>query len=133
MRMVSAQLTPLAGESGKLIGAMLLVADVTAQRHLDQMKTDFVSFVAHKLRSPLGAILGYASLLQQYSNADVETRDEMAGSIVRQCHRLNRLIGDLLDISRLESGRTIDLCRENVELRGMTEKVLDAQRALYFP
>jgi signal transduction histidine kinase/CHASE2 domain-containing sensor protein len=128
-RVVSAQLTPLSTENGKLIGAMLLVADVTAQRQLDQMKTDFVSFVAHELRSPLGTILGYASLLQQYSDADPAMRDEMAGSIVRQCHRLNRLIGDLLDISRLEAGSPLDLRRERVELHSLAEKVLHAQRA----
>jgi signal transduction histidine kinase/CHASE2 domain-containing sensor protein len=129
-RVLAAQLTPLYADGGKPIGAMLLVADVTAQRELDQMKTDFVSFVAHELRSPLSAILGYASLLDQYSDhTDAATRREMTEAITRQCHRLNRLIGDLLDISRLDAGRPLDLRREKVELRSVIGKVLDAQRA----
>jgi signal transduction histidine kinase/CHASE2 domain-containing sensor protein len=129
-RVFSAQLTPLYADSDAPIGAMLLIADVTAQRELDRMKTEFVSFVAHELRSPLGAILGYASLLQQYGDKGTpEMREEMTESIVRQCHRLNRLISDLLDISRLDAGRPLDLRSNKVELRGIVDKVLDAQRA----
>jgi signal transduction histidine kinase len=129
-RILSAQLTPLFADGERLIGAMLLVSDITAQRELDQMKTDFVSFVAHELRSPLSAILGYATLMEQYGDqTDLQTRNEMAAAITRQCHRLNRLIGDLLDISRIEAGHVLELRRERVELCGLTEKVLDAQRA----
>lgn len=129
-RVLSSQLTPLYADGERLLGAMLLVSDITAQREVDQMKTDFVSFVAHELRSPLGAILGYASLLEQYGEqTDLQTRGEMASAISRQCHRLNRLISDLLDISRLDAGHALELRRERVELRGLVEKVLDAQRA----
>lgn len=129
-RVLAARLTALYADSHEPIGTLLLVADISAQRELDQMKTDFVSFVAHELRSPLTTILGYASLLEDYADeADPSARRDMTDAITRQCQRLNRLIGDLLDISRLDAGRPLELHRESIRLYEVIRKILDAQRA----
>jgi signal transduction histidine kinase/CHASE2 domain-containing sensor protein len=122
-----AQLTPLRGE-GEFLGLMLSVADVTAQRDVDLMKSEFVSFVAHELRSPLTSILGYASLLQTSGDRiDKENRNNMTAAITRQGTRLNRLIGELLDISRIESGKALDLQIASLDLAALCREVVEEQ------
>lgn len=136
-RVLAVQLSSLAengAETDDRTGSMLIVSDVTSQRELDRMKTDFVGFVAHELRSPLGIIMGYASLLQQ---SDVPAKDDPAGAlqnevlsaIDRQCRRLNRLVNDLLDIARLDAGHTLDILAADIDLVALCERVLEMQRA----
>jgi signal transduction histidine kinase len=109
---------------------MLVVADITAQRELDSMKSDFVSYVAHELRTPLTTILGYASLLDEDTgDYTVAMRGEMANAIMRHCRRLNRMIGELLDVSRIEAGRPIPLRLEAVDAAALCTGVLDGTRA----
>ncbi len=126
---LSAQFTPLVSDENQFIGAMLVVADVSAQRELERMKTDFVGFVAHELRTPLTTILGYASLLNQaagHFSAD-ETRD-MTAVIERHCRRMNSMISDLLDISRLESGAPLSVQRSWFDLDYLCERLLTEQK-----
>ena len=130
LRMIlAAQLTPLHGADGAFLGVMLAVTDVTAQRDLDSMKSDFVSFVAHELRSPLTSILGYSSLLQTAGDKlDKEQRETMTDAIMRQGTRLNRLISELLDISRIEAGRALDLRFSALDLAALCRQTLEEQR-----
>lgn len=134
-RVLAAQFTPLQGDAGRSLGAMLVVADVTVQRELDAMKSDFVSYVAHELRTPLTTILGYASLLQSdRGQIKPGQRATMTEEIVRQCSRLNRMISELLDVSRLDAGRGIVLRRETMDVAELCERVLNGARAaLYDP
>ena len=126
---LAAQLTPLTGADGAFLGVMLAVADVTAQRNLDTMKSDFVSFVAHELRSPLTSIIGYASLLQTAGDKlGKEQQSTMTDAIMRQGTRLNRLISELLDISRIEAGRALDLRFTAFDLSALCRQALDEQR-----
>jgi signal transduction histidine kinase len=129
-RVLSVNVTRLLG-SDRLLGKMLVVADVTAQRELDNMKSDFVSYVAHELRTPLTTILGYASLLDEDTgDYTVSMRGEMASAIMRHCRRLNRMISELLDVSRLEAGRQLSLHLEAVDVVTLCERVLDGTRAM---
>ena len=129
-RVLAAQFTPLQGDAGRSLGAMLVVADVTVQRELDSMKSDFVSYVAHELRTPLTTILGYASLLQDdRGQIKPGQRSSMTEEIVRQCSRLNRMISELLDVSRLDAGRGIVLRRETMDVAELCERVLEGARA----
>lgn len=137
-RTLAVQLTPLAEggeENVRRTGAMLIVSDVTYQRELDRMKTDFVGFVAHELRSPLGIIMGYASLLQQNlaqsgSDPAAALQNEVLTAIDRQCRRLNRLVNDLLDIARLDAGHALDIRVADIELVALCERVIETQRAI---
>ena len=126
---LSAQFVLLRGENQRVLGAMLLVADVTLQRELDSMKTEFVSYVAHELRTPLTTILGYASLLQGAGESmDGEQRSEMNGVIVAHCQRLNNMISELLDVSRLDAGHTLVLRRQTADLAALGERMLNEHR-----
>ena len=126
----SAQFVPLLGEHARVLGGLLVVADVTAQRELDAMKSDFVGFVAHELRTPLTTILGYSSLLQGAGDKIPDAqRVDMMGAIIHHCKRLNRMISELLDVSKLEAGHSLFLRLELVDFAAMAQRACDEQRA----
>ncbi|MBW3637908.1 MAG: CHASE2 domain-containing protein, partial [Armatimonadetes bacterium] len=131
---LAAQFTPLISEDGHLIGALLAVADVTVQRELDRMKTDFVGYVAHELRTPLTTILGYASLLDMsVGRFSPEQMRDMTGTISRHCRRMNSLISDLLDISRLESGAPLPIRLSPFDLAELGERLIAEQKTYLNP
>ena len=131
---LAAQFTPLISDENQLIGAMLVVSNVTAQRELDRMKTDFVGYVAHELRTPLTTILGYASLLDMSAGRfSPDQVREMTGVISRHCRRMNRMISDLLDISRLENGLPLSITPGLFDLGALCERLLEEQKPYLNP
>jgi two-component system phosphate regulon sensor histidine kinase PhoR len=127
---LSAQLTSLTGRENLPMGTMLVVTDVTAQRELEQMKDDFVSYVAHELLSPLSTINGYASLLRSPDmNFGPGERESMFAGIEYQCDRLNRMVWDLLDLSRMEPQPRIPLEFHEIDLVALGEQVIRNQVA----
>jgi PAS domain S-box-containing protein len=105
------------------IGFTLTLQDVTQERLASQMKTDFVSFVTHQLRTPLSGIKWMLELASEAPDRVAE----MTGYVrdAREAaERLIDLVNDLLDASRLESGR-LSLSLEEVDLRRLTCDVLD--------
>lgn len=73
----------------------------------DRMKNDFISSVSHELRTPLTAIKGWAETMQQVDDADRSTMEKGMGVIVREAERLSGIVEELLDFSRLQSGRMV--------------------------
>ncbi|HWO56352.1 MAG TPA: ATP-binding protein [bacterium] len=87
--------------SGEDVRGVLVARDVTARRQIDQMRRDFVANVSHELRTPLTSILGYASALRDTGLASPAA--DFLGTIERNAERMNRIVGDLLDLSRIEA------------------------------
>lgn len=86
-------------------GAVVAVLhDVTREKEIARMKNDFVSHVSHELKTPLASINAYAEMLVDGEAQDAETLAHFCGVIQGQAHRLTRLIDDILNISRIESG-----------------------------
>ena len=100
---VNAHLTPLFSEEGQPHGAVIILNDVTHFKRLDRMRTEFVSNVSHELRTPLASIKGLAELLMDGAIHE-EKADQFLSSINREVDRLTRLVKDLLDLSKMESG-----------------------------
>jgi PAS domain S-box-containing protein len=98
-------LTPIL-DHGRLTGSVLSFRDISQRYALDRLKDEFVSTVSHELRTPLTAIRGSLGLL---SHGGVIPLNEKAGNLLRIAHanteRLLRLINDILDIERMQSGR----------------------------
>lgn len=90
-------------EGNECIGAVAVLYDITRLRELERMRRDFVANVSHELRTPLTAIKGYAEVLSDSALDDRETARRFTGIIENHADRLTRLLGDLLDLSRLES------------------------------
>jgi len=83
-------------------GTLLVLSDVTDLRRLETIRRDFVANVSHELKTPLTAIAGYAETLAAESSESQAAG--FAQTIVENAHRMQRLVDDLLDLSRIESG-----------------------------
>ena len=90
----------------KPLGFVLVTTDIMHLKELDRMKTEFVSMVSHELRTPLTSINGYVSMLREGELGDMTPeQQEFLDIALANVDRLMGLINDLLDISRIESGR----------------------------
>jgi two-component system phosphate regulon sensor histidine kinase PhoR len=85
-------------------GAVLVLHDLTEVRRLEAVRRDFVANVSHELKTPLTSISGYAETLLA-ENTDVETTHRFLATILSNARRMQRLVDDLLDLSRIEAGR----------------------------
>jgi PAS domain S-box-containing protein len=121
---------PSGGTSG-VMGVVAIFNDITQIRNVERMKTAFVSTVSHELRTPLTSIKGFISTLLQDTEGyyDQETRTEFYEIIDSECDRLQRLIEDLLNVSRIESGRALQMNWSQFGPLSVIEKVLQAQRS----
>jgi signal transduction histidine kinase len=93
-------------------------------RQLDQAKTEFVSVVAHEMRTPLTALQGFTELLLSRS-VPPDRAARFLGHLHGEAERLGRIVSELLDLSRLESGRPLELRLESVDLRPLIERNLE--------
>ncbi|HEX2914379.1 MAG TPA: GAF domain-containing protein [Chloroflexia bacterium] len=100
---------PLYDEQGQVIQGVLVFHDVSALREAEQMKDSFLSLVSHDLRAPLATITGYADQalisFEEPNTPDKAIAFRSLEVIKRHSERLTRLVTDLLDMARLESGR----------------------------
>ena len=91
-------------EDGKTVGMVAVLSDVTKQRELDQLKSEFVSKVSHELRTPIIAMQHALSILSDHVVGPLsEEQQKFVELSQRNLQRLNGLINDLLDLSKLEA------------------------------
>jgi PAS domain S-box-containing protein len=112
-------------EHGRVVGTVLSLRDISQRHALDRMKDEFVSTVSHELRTPLTSIRGALGLLSAGLLGDMSHKaTELLRIAVANTDRLVRLINDILDLERMESGRSVlqiraldigDLARQAVE------------------
>jgi two-component system phosphate regulon sensor histidine kinase PhoR len=91
-------------EDEQVCGVVTVLHDITREKEISQMKNDFVGHVSHELKTPLASITAYSEMLVDGEATDEKTRGEFYSIIQNQAQRLNRLIEDILNISRIESG-----------------------------
>jgi two-component system phosphate regulon sensor histidine kinase PhoR len=130
-RIYQVQTAMVRGEDQTPIGVVAIFNDITEIRSVERMKTAFVSTVSHELRTPLTSIKGFISTLLQDTEGfyDKDTVHEFYTIIDQECDRLTRLISDLLNVSRIEAGRALDLNPQPVNLPDLIEKVVAAQKS----
>ncbi|UCF15104.1 MAG: PAS domain-containing protein [Phycisphaerales bacterium] len=107
----------------KVCGAVAVLHDITREKEISQMKNDFVGHVSHELKTPLASITAYSEMLVDGEAGDEETRKEFYSIIQKQAKRLNRLIEDILNTSRIESG-LIKINKEPISLTILIEEQL---------
>jgi signal transduction histidine kinase/CheY-like chemotaxis protein len=109
---------------GAHYGRLYVFRDVTHQREVDRMKNEFVSLVSHELRTPLTSIKGFTDMILEGDAGEInEEVEEFLEIVQSNANRLVALINDLLDISRIESGR-IQLKVEPVDLGSVVAEVV---------
>jgi two-component system phosphate regulon sensor histidine kinase PhoR len=101
-RFLQAHGTVLRGAQGQEIGALIVLNDVTRLRRLETLRRDFVANVSHELKTPITAIKGFVETLLDGAVDDPENAQRFLQIITRQADRLNAIIDDLLDLSRIE-------------------------------
>ncbi|MBN2687379.1 MAG: HAMP domain-containing histidine kinase, partial [Deltaproteobacteria bacterium] len=90
---------------------------VTYEREVDRMKTDFLSTAAHELRTPLTSIEGFSELLMSRDDITEIEHTRFLSHINRQSRNLAAIISDLLDISRIESGRGVAMVKVSSDMK----------------
>ncbi|NLW56194.1 MAG: PAS domain-containing protein [Firmicutes bacterium] len=110
------------GEYDEAQGVLAMVRDLTRLRRLETIRTDFVANVSHELRTPLTSIKGFIETLLDGGIDSRETTKRFLTIMYQETDRLNRLIADLLDLSRIESGQA-ELNRTKVFLAPLVEEV----------
>ena len=103
-------------------GVVAVLQDVTREKEVSEMKNDFVSMVSHELRTPLASIKAYIEMLIDGEARDTKTEREFYEVIQNEANRLSRLIDNILNISRIESG----LVRVNKQPQSLTVILKDA-------
>ncbi len=120
--------TPLYDAEGRLLSIIVNVVDITRFREAEQMKSTFVSVISHELKTPVALIKGYAGTLRRPDAAwDPETLADGLTVIEEEADRLNALIDNLLDASRIQAG-VFKLDLNDVDLQRLAAKVVDRFR-----
>jgi PAS domain S-box-containing protein len=116
-------------DGGQLLGYVGTIEDISARKNVERMKNEFVSTVSHELRTPLTSIMGSLGLLAGGVSGEISTQAKTLVEIARKnSERLVRLINDILDIEKIESGRMhFDL--QPRELQPLVQQSIAANRA----
>jgi len=110
------------------LGTVSILRDITHEVEVDRLKSEFVATVSHELRTPMTAIKGYVEMLLMGAVGAVNENQTHFLEIVRNnIDRLNALVGDLLDVSRIESGK-VSLAPQELDLRQASEDVIAEMR-----
>ena len=114
----------LINDADRFLGLVMVLRDITKEKELDKMKDDFVSLVSHELRTPLAGIKGATeNLLDEIPGGLNPSQKDCLALTRRNIERLERLISDLLDISRMEAGK-IKLDKKPVDINAVISEVL---------
>jgi signal transduction histidine kinase len=120
--------SPVLDDRGGFLGRLWTLRDVTQQRELDRLKDDFVATVSHELRTPLTSMMGFLEMIREGEAGELNDEQKRFLAIVyRSSERLQRLVGDLLFVARLDANglqlqfgeaHLDDIVREAVESSG---------------
>jgi len=119
---------PGAQQGERICGTVAVLHDITREKEISQMKNDFVGHVSHELKTPLATITAYSEMLCDSEAQDVQTRKEFCSVIREQAKRLSRLIEDVLNISRIESG-LIKVSKEPASLTILIEEQMQMMKS----
>jgi two-component system, OmpR family, phosphate regulon sensor histidine kinase PhoR len=122
-RILEINLNPIHQSDDEWAGVLVVIQDTTAVRRLERMRSEFVANVSHELKTPVTAIKGFAETLLGGALSDKETAKSFLQIIFDESERLNRLIGDILELSKIESKR-IPLQFSPIHLKAFVEKGL---------
>jgi PAS domain S-box-containing protein len=124
---VSITVSPIRDHLGRIVGASKIARDMTAQRAAQAQKDRFLAILAHELRNPLAPIRNAVALMRLGTLSEAQ-RNKALDMAERQTTHMARLLDDLLDISRLDTGK-VELKRERFDLRTVAEQAVESLSA----
>ena len=128
-RVLKLVISPLIDEIGTTAGAVGLISDITQQERLERTRRDYVANVSHEMRTPLTAMRALIEPLKEGMVATEEDRMRYYGIILREVMRLSRLIDDLMELSRLQSG-ALAIQTEKLRLDDLVEGLCERYEAI---
>jgi signal transduction histidine kinase len=121
--------TPIYGEAGAVTGSALVFQDITRLFRFDELKSNLVATVAHEFRTPLTSLrMAIHLCTEEAVGALTHKQADLLFGAREDCERLQTIVDDLLNLSRLESGR-IDLQKRRVEAQSLVDMAVDLHRA----
>ncbi|GED62126.1 ATP-binding protein [Lysinibacillus fusiformis] len=104
-------------------GAVAVIRDMTEQHRLEKLRSDFIANVSHELRTPIAMLQGYSeALMDDDFIQDLEERNEITKIIYDESKRMGRLVTDLLDLARMESGH-MTLYKDELPINSTFERI----------
>ena len=131
LRIIRARTSEIKDKSGRQTGIITIIYDITLEREVDRMKTEFISTAAHQLRTPLTSILGFSEILMTRDNIKEKEKKEFISYINKQSVNLANIINDLLDISRIESGIGFTLHKVPCNINEIIKEIVKYFQASY--
>lgn len=127
-RVIQARTSPMSDPDGRPSGTVTVLRDITRERELDRMKSEFISTAAHELNTPLTAIIGYVELLLKPAEFGAFLPDQQR-NFLEEIHGkslvLAKIVEELLDISRLDAGQELPLSKAPCDLPELLTGTLD--------
>lgn len=114
-RILKSIISPMFTKNRDYVGYIIVLIDVTRETEMDQMKSQFISNVSHELRTPVTVLRSYIDTLYNYGEEfDEETKKEFIGTLNTEIIRLNSMVNDILDFSRLDSNAKIEKSENDI-------------------
>jgi signal transduction histidine kinase len=114
----------IASEGRGLTGMITIIHDSTGEREVERMKSEFVSTAAHELSTPLAAIVGYSEMLLTHPECTPEDFHKALAYINMKGWALSRLVDEILDVSRIESGQGISIHRKPCDINELIRQTV---------
>ncbi|RJQ55012.1 MAG: PAS domain S-box protein [Nitrospiraceae bacterium] len=122
---LTAKVSPLFYKERKLSGFVAVFHDITQMKKLEQMRKDFMANVSHEIKTPVTAIKGFAETLLDGAIFDKDNALKFLNTIKNQSERLNRIVEDLLTISKIELG-VIRIDKTDVDISDVVDSAMNA-------
>ncbi|MEV2664321.1 ATP-binding protein [Paenibacillus larvae] len=127
-QILEVHVSPIVQGDGQRKGVLVVLHDITAVRRLERIRSEFVANVSHELKTPVAAVKGFAETLMAGALEDKEMARFFLQIIYDESDRLNRLIGDILELSKIESKR-IPLQFSPVDVESIVENSIQMMKA----
>lgn len=114
-RVIKSIISPMFTRNKDYVGYIIVLIDMTKEAEMDAMRSTFISNVSHELRTPVTVLRSYIDTLYNYGNDfDYETQKEFIGTINQEIIRLNGMVNDILDFSRMEANAHMEKALNNI-------------------
>lgn len=114
-RILKSIISPMFTQNHDYVGYIIVLIDVTRETEMDQMKSNFISNVSHELRTPVTVLRSYIDTLYNYGDEfDDNTKKEFISTLNTEIIRLNSMVNDILDFSRLDSNAKIEKSENDI-------------------
>ena len=130
-RIIRARTSMMSNKAGKHTGIIIIMYDVTYEREIERMKTEFISIAAHELKTPLTSILGFSEILMKHNDLPEKKKMKYITYINEQSLKLTNIVYDLLDISRIESGLGFTINKAPCNINKTISETIDYFQELY--